>query len=261
MTDSPFRARSAFVTGAAGGIGSVVAQTLAALGTRVAAVDHDADRLEEFVGGLTSQGLWVEALQADLTDAKQVEHVVSEAERRLGPTDYLVNGAGVLHLGQAHGLTDDEWAHTFDVNVTGTFHVCRAVVNRMLTRRRGAVVTIASNAAQTPRTGMAAYAASKAAAAMYTKCLGLEVAGHGIRCNVVAPGSTHTPMLTGMWHDESGRQETLGGRLDTYRLGIPLGKLALPQDIAEAVVFLLSDRAGHITLQTLTVDGGATLGV
>jgi 2,3-dihydro-2,3-dihydroxybenzoate dehydrogenase len=108
---------------------------------------------------------------------------------------------------------------------------------------------------------MAAYSASKAAATMFTKSLGLEVAKYGIRCKLVAPGSTDTPMLSSMWHDESGPQGTIAGRPDAYRVGIPLGKLAKPADIAEAVVFLLSDRAAHITLHTLTVDGGAALGV
>jgi 2,3-dihydro-2,3-dihydroxybenzoate dehydrogenase len=96
---------------------------------------------------------------------------------------------------------------------------------------------------------------------MYTKCLGLEVAEHGIRCNLVAPGSTDTPMLVGMWADESGREATINGSLGTYKAGIPLRKLADPRDIADAVAFLLSDQASHITMHTLTVDGGATLGV
>jgi 2,3-dihydro-2,3-dihydroxybenzoate dehydrogenase len=108
---------------------------------------------------------------------------------------------------------------------------------------------------------MSAYAASKAAAAMFSKCLGLEVARHGIRCNVVAPGSTDTPMLTSMWQDASGPQGTIEGRLDAFRVGIPLGRIARPLDVAAAVAFLLSEAAGHITMHTLTVDGGAALGV
>lgn len=89
----------------------------------------------------------------------------------------------------------------------------------------------------------------------------MEVAPYGIRCNLVAPGSTDTPMLSSMWHDETGPQGTIEGRPEAFRVGIPLKKLALPTDIAEAVVFLLSDQASHITLHDLTVDGGASLGV
>ncbi|HYS37619.1 MAG TPA: 2,3-dihydro-2,3-dihydroxybenzoate dehydrogenase, partial [Pseudonocardiaceae bacterium] len=198
---------------------------------------------------------------ADVTSHSDVESTVAAVEEQLGPLDFLVNAAGVLRLGEARSLTDEDWTATFAVNTTGVFMMSRAVVNRMVPRASGALVTIASNAAGTPRTEMAAYAASKAAATMFTKCLGLEVAKYGIRCNLVAPGSTDTPMLSSMWHDETGPRHTIEGSLDAYRVGIPLGKLARPSDVADAVVFLLSDQAGHITMHDLTVDGGAALGV
>jgi 2,3-dihydro-2,3-dihydroxybenzoate dehydrogenase len=251
----------ALVTGAASGIGAAIARAVAENGAAVAAVDRDAGQLDEVVGKLAADGLRVEAFPADVSDAVAVESVVESAEHRLGPLDLLVNAAGVLRLAGALDLTDEDWAATLAVNTTGVFLVSRAVVRRMVPRRRGAVVTVASNAAGTARVGMAAYGASKAAAMAFTKSLGLEVAGYGIRCNVVAPGSTDTPMLRSMWHDESGPKATLDGSLEAYRVGIPLRKVAQPEDVADAVVFLLSDRAGHITLQHLTVDGGATLGV
>ncbi|SDY95902.1 2,3-dihydro-2,3-dihydroxybenzoate dehydrogenase [Amycolatopsis xylanica] len=251
----------AFVTGAAGGIGEAVTRALGSQGTTVAAADRDTERLAETVEKCELAGLKVRAYPLDVTRPADVEAVVDQVERDLGPIDQLVNAAGILRMGAARELSDADFADTFAVNVTGVFNVSRAVTNRMVPRRRGALVTVASNSASTPRTGMAAYAASKAAATMYTKVLGLEVAEHGIRCNLVQPGSTATPMLTSMWHDETGRQTTLEGNLDAYRLGIPLKKLAQPSDIADAVLFLLSDRACHITLHELTVDGGATLGV
>ncbi|MEV8019173.1 2,3-dihydro-2,3-dihydroxybenzoate dehydrogenase [Streptomyces sp. NPDC086554] len=251
----------ALVTGAAGGIGSAVARALAEDGMAVAAVDRDAEGLDNVVRKLTADGLVAEAFPADITDRAEVDRMVDAVERRLGPLDHLVNTAGVLRLGEARRLSAADWEGTFAVNTTGVFHMSQAVVNRMVPRRQGSIVTVASNAAGTARTHMAAYSASKAAATMFTKCLGLEVAEHGIRCNLVAPGSTDTPMLTSMWHDESGPRGTLDGKPDEYRLGIPLRKLARPDDIADAVVFLLSDRAAHITLHSLTVDGGATLGV
>ncbi len=250
--------RTAIVTGAGGGIGAAVTHALGALGVCVAALDIDGDHLRETAAGT---GAHVETFGVDVSRAADVEVVVDAVERRLGPVDYLVNAAGILRLGEARLLTDEDWAATFAVNTCGVFHVSRAVVNRMVPRRRGAVVTVASNAAGTPRTEMAAYAASKAAASMFTKCLGLEVARHGIRANVVCPGSTDTPMLTSMWHDDSGPTGTLEGNLDAFRVGIPLGRIARPADIAASVVFLLSDQAAHITMHDLTVDGGAALGV
>lgn len=252
----------ALVTGAAGGIGAAVAGALGELGTTVAAVDADADRLRETAEKLSADGLHVVPFTADVSNGREVASLVDAVEDRLGPPDFLVNAAGVLRLGTVGELTEEDWASTFAVNATGAFLMSQAVVGRMTARsRRGALVTVASNAAGTARMEMAAYSASKAAATMFTKCLGLEVAQHGIRCNIVAPGSTDTPMLRSMWHDETGPRKTLEGSADAYRLGIPLEKLATPSDVADAVVFLLSDRASHITMHTLTVDGGATLGV
>lgn len=251
----------ALVTGAAGGIGAAVARALSECGAAVAAVDRDTARLRETVDKLAADGLRAEAFPADVTNSAEVESTVDAVERQLGPLEFLVNAAGVLRLGEAVHLTEEDWTATFAVNATGVFHMSRAVVNRMVPRSRGAIVTVASNAASTPRMEMSAYAASKAAATMFTKCLGLEVAKHGIRCNLVAPGSTDTPMLSSMWHDETGPKGTIEGRLDAFRVGIPLGKLARPSDVADAVVFLLSDRAAHITMHDLTVDGGAALGV
>ncbi|HEY9371962.1 2,3-dihydro-2,3-dihydroxybenzoate dehydrogenase [Streptomyces sp.] len=254
------RGKTALVTGAAGGIGAAVVRALAERGAAVAAVDRDEAALKPRVAALVLDGLNVEAFPADVTDSAQVAAAVDEVERRLGPIDHLVNAAGVLRLGPVRTFSDEDWAATFAVNATGVFQVSRAVVDRMIPRGSGAIVTVASNAAATPRSDMAAYAASKAAATMFTKSLGLEVAQYGIRCNLVAPGSTDTPMLSSMWHDESGPKGTIEGRPDAFRVGIPLGKLALPTDVAAAVLFLLSEQAAHITLHDLTVDGGASLG-
>ncbi|MFD3698142.1 2,3-dihydro-2,3-dihydroxybenzoate dehydrogenase [Streptomyces sp. NPDC058646] len=250
----------ALVTGAAGGIGLAVARRLAEEGAAVAAVDRDATRLREAVEKLTADGLNARAYPADVTSTEQVEAVVDQVETELGPLDFLVNTAGILRMGEVRDFSDEDWLQTFEVNVSGVFRLSRAAVNRMVPYNRGAIVTVASNAAGTPRTGMAAYGASKAAATMLTKSLGLEVARYNIRCNVVAPGSTDTAMLASMWEDEQGPAKTIAGNPESYKVGIPLGKLARTSDIAEAVLFLLSDRAAHITLHVLTVDGGATLG-
>ncbi|GAA0660884.1 2,3-dihydro-2,3-dihydroxybenzoate dehydrogenase [Kitasatospora atroaurantiaca] len=251
----------ALVTGAAGGIGEAVVRALAERGVAVALVDRNADRLEQLAKELRNEGGRAEAFPADVTDSADVEAVIDGVEQQLGPIDYLVNGAGVLRLGQARALTDQDWATTFAVNTTGVFFVSRAVVNRMVARgSRGAIVTVASNAAGTARVDMSAYSASKAAATMFTKCLGLEVSKFGIRCNVVAPGSTDTPMLTALWEDNSAAQASIEGVASAFRVGIPLGRIAQPAHIADAVLFLLSDQAAHITMHDLTVDGGAALG-
>ncbi|WP_202239115.1 2,3-dihydro-2,3-dihydroxybenzoate dehydrogenase [Actinacidiphila reveromycinica] len=255
----------ALVTGAAGGIGSEIVRALHAQGATVGLVDRAPGALDELVADIEESGVpgggRLLALPADVSDPAQVTALVDLAEAELGPIDHLVNAAGVLRPGPVGKLTEEDWHDTFAVNATGVFLLCRAVSARMVPRGGGAIVTIASNAARTARTDMAAYAASKAAAQAFTKCLGLELARHGIRCNVVAPGSTDTPMLTSLWSGEGAERPSIDGVLDSFRVGIPTGRLALPRDVAEAVLFLLSDRAAHITLQDLTVDGGATLGV
>ncbi|GAB1689869.1 2,3-dihydro-2,3-dihydroxybenzoate dehydrogenase [Krasilnikovia sp. M28-CT-15] len=252
--------RVALVTGAAGGIGDAVVRALAREGTPVAAVDARADLLDLLVKDLVADGHQVRGYAVDVRSTSEVDRAVERVEQTLGPIHYLVNAAGVLRAGPAASFTDDDWDLTFAVNTTGVFHVSRAVSARMIPRRAGAIVTVASNSARTPRWHMAAYAASKAAATAFTKNLGLELAQYGIRCNVVAPGSTDTPMLTSLWNGDDARRASIEGSPDTFRVGIPLRRLANPDDVADAVLFLLSDRARHITLHDLTVDGGAALG-
>ncbi|TDD17253.1 2,3-dihydro-2,3-dihydroxybenzoate dehydrogenase [Nonomuraea diastatica] len=255
------RNTTGLVTGAAGGIGEAVVRALVAEGVAVAALDANAQALAMVVKELVNEGHVVRGYPVDVSSSVAVDAVVEAAEHELGPISSLVNAAGVLRTGAAVALTDDDWNQTFAVNATGVFHVSRAVARRMVPRRTGAIVTVASNAASTPRWNMAAYAASKAAAAGFTRCLGLEVAKFGIRCNVVAPGSTDTPMLTSLWGEGGDAlRACLDGAPEQFRVGIPLGRLAEPADVADAVVFLLSQRAAHITLHDLTVDGGAALG-
>jgi 2,3-dihydro-2,3-dihydroxybenzoate dehydrogenase len=250
----------ALVTGAAGGIGAAVARTLAAQGMPVAAADAAAEPLSSLVKEVTEAGGVARSYPLDVSRSADVEAAVTRVEEELGPVGVLANVAGVLRAAPALALSDEDWTTTFAVNTTGVFHVSRAVGKRMAARRAGAIVTVASNAASVPRSQMAAYGASKAAATSFTKTLGLELAEYGVRCNVVAPGSTDTPMLRKLWHDEQGEQATLRGDMAAYRVGIPLGKLAAPQDVADAVVFLLSSAASHITMHDLYVDGGAALG-
>jgi len=248
-----FEGRTAFVTGAGGGIGLAVVRALLDEGARVAATDVAAGALAE----LACDRLHVATL--DVTNSADVDRLVDDIAQRWGGIDFGVNVAGALSTTPILATTDEEWNRVFAVNTSGVFHVSRALARHMTPRRRGSIVTVGSNAAGVPRQNMAAYAASKVAAAMFTRCLGLELARYGIRCNIVAPGSTLTPMQTGMWSDNRGAERVIEGSLDTYRTGIPLGKLARPEDIADAVLFLLSEKAAHITMADLYVDGGATL--
>ncbi|MGE6333296.1 2,3-dihydro-2,3-dihydroxybenzoate dehydrogenase [Stenotrophomonas sp. NPDC077659] len=245
-----FEGRVALVTGAAGGIGAALVRLLADAGCTVVATDR-----ERPVG----DDARVLSYPLDVTDSAAVDTLVDRVEAEVGPVALAASVAGVLHVGEVAGTSDEDWRRVFAVNADGVFHVGRALARVMSPRRQGVIVTVSSNAAGVPRHGMAAYAASKAAATMFTRCLGLELAPLGIRCNIVAPGSTLTPMQTGMWEDAQGAERVIAGNLGTYKAGIPLRKLATPEDIAHSVMFLLSEQAGHIAMSDLYVDGGATL--
>ncbi|WP_126975883.1 2,3-dihydro-2,3-dihydroxybenzoate dehydrogenase [Frigidibacter oleivorans] len=251
MTGFGLQGRRALVTGAGGGIGRATVAALAAEGVEVIATDR-ALPAEPIAGARHSLAL-------DVTDSAAVAALVARVEAEIGPLDIGVSLAGVLATGLVADTGDADWRRVFAVNCDGVFHVCRALAGPMQARRRGAIVVVSSNAAGIPRHGMAAYAASKAAATMFTRCLGLELAPFGVRCNIVAPGSTLTPMQTGMWADASGGDRVIAGSPETFRTGIPLGRIARPEDVADAVVYLASDRAAHVTMADLYVDGGATL--
>ena len=261
MTNGGFAGRTALITGAAHGIGAAVARALAAEGARVVGTDLDLLGMRRLVTELRHCGYDAHGRALDVRDTAAVEAAVAEVEDVVGPIDVLVNVAGILRAGPVLDLDDDAWRELLDVNLGGVVRCSRAVAGPMASRCRGAIVTVASNAAGVPRMHMAAYAASKAAAAHFTRCLGLELAGSGVRCNVVSPGSTDTRMQRMLWDSPGAAEATVRGRLDLFKTGIPLGRIAAPDDIAAAVLFLASDRARHITMQDLYVDGGAALHV
>lgn len=253
MTDAPI----ALVTGAAGGIGRAVVQALLADGCRVLATDVDRAGLAGLESPVADGRLRTRPL--DVTDEAQVEAVVAETEAGWGPIARAALVAGVIEVAPAVDTPLADYRRMLEVNACGVFIVGRAVGARMAARGGGAVVTVGSNAGLVPRVGMAAYGASKAAASMITRTLGLEFARSGVRCNVVCAGSTRTPMQLRFQEGIGGDAPVIEGSLADFRTGIPLGRIADPADVAEAVAYLLSDRARQITMTELVVDGGASL--
>jgi 2,3-dihydro-2,3-dihydroxybenzoate dehydrogenase len=257
---TPFSGQLAIVSGAASGIGRSIALSLASQGATVAALDSNRAGLASLLDEAHSLMLPVHTRECDVSARESVEHTVTEICAAHGAPHCLVNVAGILRAGTASQISLADWEDTFRVNTTGVMLLSQAVVRQMIPLKRGAIVTVASNAGHTPRSAICAYAASKAAAAMYTKCLGLEVAGHNIRCNVVSPGSTDTPMLSRLNSETDALQTAIDGNANHFRIGIPLRRVAQVNDVCDAVLFLLSSHAKHITLHELTIDGGATLG-
>lgn len=245
------------VTGAASGIGAACLRALHERGWTAIGLDRDGPDTGAESAAAASATDAPPVWRCDVSDPADVATAAARVADK-GGAAALVNVAGVLRSGTIGSLDPMSFREMVDVNVVGVLH-CLQAFGPQLSDRRGSVVTVASNSAGVPRTGIGAYGATKAAAAMLTRSFGLENAAVGVRANVVHPGSTRTPMLEGLWADPSDEKSTLGGDLEAYRVGIPLGRIADPVDIAETVAFLLAPEARHITMQELYVDGGASL--
>ncbi|CAM4006466.1 SDR family oxidoreductase [Nocardia ninae] len=254
------------VTGAAGGIGRAAAEIFAARSAAPVVLWDQDPAVHDTAGEIraTRAASITHAEQVDVTDADSVDRAFAAAIDRIGPIDAVVHAAGVLETGAVSELTGAQWDRCLAVNATGTMNVTRRAAAVLAANGGGSIVVVTSNAATTPRVGMAAYGASKAAATAFAMALGLEVAAAGVRVNVVSPGSTDTPMLRGMWTEDAAelsaaaRDHVLAGDPANFRLGIPLRRVAQPEDVAESIYFLTSPGARHITMHDLRVDGGAT---
>ncbi|MFO1103161.1 MAG: 2,3-dihydro-2,3-dihydroxybenzoate dehydrogenase [Methylocystis sp.] len=244
-----FSGKRIWVTGAGQGIGYQTAATFAALGADVVGLDKS----------FAAPNYPFATTLLDVGESDQVQRVCRALLKERPRLDVLVSAAGVLRLGLTEELSVDDWAACMTVNASGPFHLFQETVPQFKRQRSGAIVSVASNAARTPRMLMSAYCASKAALRSLTLCVGLELAPYGVRCNLVSPGSTDTAMQRSMWRSADGDKQVVAGDPGSFKLGIPLGKIAAPEEVASAVAFLASDLASHITLQDLVVDGGATL--
>ncbi|WP_312315041.1 2,3-dihydro-2,3-dihydroxybenzoate dehydrogenase [Atlantibacter sp.] len=243
-----FDGKNVWVTGAGKGIGYATALAFHQQGATVTGLD------------LTFDGAYPFATErVDIADAGQVAAVCATLTAR-SRLDVLVNAAGILRMGATDELSQADWQQTFAVNVGGAFNVYQHVMPLFRAQRSGAIVTVASDAAHTPRMGMSAYGASKAALKSLTLTVGIELAPFGVRVNLVSPGSTDTDMQRTLWVTEDAEQRRIAGFAEQFKLGIPLGKIAKPYEIANTILFLASDQASHITLQDIVIDGGSTLG-
>ncbi|EEA3333761.1 2,3-dihydro-2,3-dihydroxybenzoate dehydrogenase [Salmonella enterica] len=245
-----FSDKTVWVTGVGKGIGYATALAFVDAGARVIGFDRE----------FTQENYPFATEVMDVADAAQVAQVCQRVLQKTPRLDVLVNAAGILRMGATDALSVDDWQQTFAVNVGGAFNLFSQTMAQFRRQQGGAIVTVASDAAHTPRIGMSAYGASKAALKSLALTVGLELAGCGVRCNVVSPGSTDTDMQRTLWVSEDAEQQRIRGFGEQFKLGIPLGKIARPQEIANTILFLASDLASHITLQDIVVDGGSTLG-
>ena len=230
----------AVVVGGSGGIGYAVVRAFIAQGATVVVVD---------LAGESAAGE-AEFVSCDITDPIRVDETIELISARHPRIDILVNSAGVVALAPAEDLGSADWNRTLLINLTGSFHTCRAVGRVMLRQGAGAIINIASQAGTVALDGHAAYCASKAGLIGLTKVLASEWAGRGVTANTISP----TVVLTDL-----GRKAWAGEKGERLKTQIPTGRFAYPDEIAAAAVFLASDAAAMINGADLLVDGGYTI--
>ena len=235
------------MTGAASGIGAAVARLASEEGARVACFDRDGEGVASLAASLANPA---HSEQVDVTDANAVKRAVTAAAKALGGIDGLVNSAGVVALGPVTEITIETWRKVIDVNLTGTFLVCQAVVPHLRAASGSAIVCIASAQALMPIAGSSAYAASKGGVQSLSKALAAELAPD-IRVNCVCPGLIDTPMNAGL---KKAPEDGPPVPLDRYALR----RWGQAEEIAASIVYLLSQDASYVTGATLAVDGGRT---
>ena len=243
--------RVALVTGASRGIGAAIAVLFGRLGARVAVnYRQDEAAARATADAIRSAGGVAVTLQADLSQAAEADRLVEEAEKALGPLDTLVVNHGIWKRASLVDMTPEQWDETMRVNLDAACAVCRSAARRMLTRKRGVMVLIASTSGQRGEAHYSHYSASKGALLAFTKSLASELAPGGIRVNGVAPGWVLTDMSRDALGGESGREA-----LDK----IPLGRPGTPEEIAGPVAFLASDLSSYLFGEILCVNGGAVM--
>jgi 3-oxoacyl-[acyl-carrier protein] reductase len=239
--------KTALVTGAGSGMGKCIAETFVREGARVALVDINFDAAKSAARAIGNNAI---ALCCDVTKKSEVEAAVVETLAAFGALDILVNNAGITHVNKPFmEISEDEYERTFAVNVKGVFFGCQAVVPHFRKVGGGVIINIGSTAGLRPRPGTSAYSATKGAVHTLTKGLAGELADDRIRVCAIAPVATETPLLPSFLGPKPGQREK-------FIASVPLGRLALPQDIADAALFLASNDARFLTGNIVEVDGG-----
>jgi NAD(P)-dependent dehydrogenase (short-subunit alcohol dehydrogenase family) len=244
-----------FLTGAALGIGLAIAKAFVREDAGVFLVDRDADLLAKEAEALQAEGARLGYRAADITDADAIAAAVDEASSTLGRINALVNNAGINVFAEPHAATDDEWNRCFDVNLKGAWNCCKAVLPDMIEQGGGAIVNIASTHAFTIIPHTFPYPLAKHALLGMTRSLGLEYASKGVRVNAIAPGYVATQKVIDYWHSFPDPE---AARAETMRLH-PGGRIASPEEIAMAAVFMISDECPFMNATCLTIDGGLSV--
>ena len=244
--------RVALVTGGSRGIGKAVVALLASYGTHVVInYVQDEASASATVEMARNHGVKALAVRADVSQIEEAERLLKETIAHFGRIDFLICNAGIWEGGPVDSISEELWDRTMDINLKGTWSVCRAAVPYMKEQKFGRIVIVSSTAGQRGEANVSNYAASKGGQISFTKSLGPELASFGINVNCVAPGWVATEMTADVLADKP--------KLESIVKGIPLGRMATPEEIAGPIVFLCSEWAAHITGEVVNVNGGSVL--
>jgi NAD(P)-dependent dehydrogenase (short-subunit alcohol dehydrogenase family) len=251
-SDQELTGRVAIVTGAGAGIGAGIAAMLAEAGAAVAVADIDGEGAASTAKAIEKRGGRAITVTADVSDAREIDVMVRQTVTDLGGVDILVNNAGIATTELVEDLDEEKWRGVLDVNLTGPFLCCKAVLPHMRRKGWGRIVNVASVAAKRISfTGAASYTASKAGLLGFTRHLAYEVAPHGINVNAICPGPTMTPM-----YERNADEQTRRERIAL----VPKGRWLTPEDHGRVTVFLCSEAADALCGLAIEVDGGSLLG-
>jgi 3-oxoacyl-[acyl-carrier protein] reductase len=239
----------AIVTGASRGIGKSIAEELANSGAKVVCVSRTEKAIKEISDSINSIGGESIAIACDISDTEQFSGLVKIVTGQFGSVDILVNNAGITKDNLIMRMSDEDWSEVIDTNLKGAFNGTKAVTRQMMKQRSGRIINISSVVGLTGNAGQANYSASKAGLIGLTKATAKELASRGITANCIAPGYIETDMTNQLSDDIK----------QALIKQIPLGRIGQGTDIANTVCFLASDKAGYITGQTITVDGGMVM--
>jgi NAD(P)-dependent dehydrogenase (short-subunit alcohol dehydrogenase family) len=240
--------QTAVVVGGAGGLGAAIARGLAEAGAAVAVADANARQAKAVADEIAQAAGRAIALEVDVAVRDSVERMAADVEARLGPIEVLVNSAGITHRSAAAEFPEAEWHRIIAVNLTGVFAACQVVGRRMIARRRGRIVNLASIAGQIGLQRTVAYAASKGGVVMLTRALAVEWAPHNVRVNAIAPSWFGTN-LGDVIHREPDYAERSMRR-------VPFGRMGKPEELVGAALYLASEASSMVTGHILAVDGG-----
>ena len=244
-----FTDQKIFITGASRGIGEAIARAFAAEGGTCLLAARSEDGLRATAEAVTERGGAAHAYPLDMGDPAAIAAVAETVQKEHGAVDVLVNNAGVTRDNLLLRMRAEEWEEVLRVNLSGLYHLTRALLRPMVKARRGRIINVSSIVGLRGNAGQANYAAAKAGIIGFTKSLAVEIASRGITVNAVAPGLIETAMSAGM--TESAREE--------MARAIPAGRMGRPEDVAAGVLFLASEGAGYITGTVLNISGGLYL--